>query len=207
MKQLEGGVNNCKDFSVLFRRIVFIDCMSESERKHTKHVPILKHYIEGFEDTFRVDTFVAKSKTDFESIFNTLKYKTKHDIYFLLHIISHGSEEGLKIVNKDSEKIMWAKLAELLKDINYIMKNQLVLNLTVCNSDEIFKYINLKECNGFSEIIAFKNSLRFEIALAFNLMFYDYIICEGCIVQDLKTKIKKDFNINNLVCLTEKEDE
>jgi hypothetical protein len=94
------------------------------------------------------------SKTELLVFFDELTRMCRDEgLEPLLHIESHGSDDGLTIGDND-DPISWAELMPHFKQLNKASKNKLGLFIASCHGFSLAKHLNLDAGSPFNFLIA-----------------------------------------------------
>lgn len=126
-------------FEVQFNRIYIIESLLEDERKTGKEL---------YDDLLRwkgdiIDSVYLEVKTKAEFFYALQLIEQTLINYRLipfLHLEIHGNKKGL--VLKNGEGILWHELVSVLRRINYLARNNVLLSLATCFGANIFREVD-----------------------------------------------------------------
>lgn len=115
-----------------------------------------------------------KSKKEFIQVLKSILYKVKNKgLHPIVHIEMHGNEDGIQTNNM--EIISWQTIIPLLREINILMRNYLVVSLGVCHGVNIISQINPLQRAPFRSIIGVINSInQIELMSSFEELYDNY---------------------------------
>jgi len=97
----------------------------------------------------------------------------KLQIYPVLHIEIHGTNDYIGLVLKNEEFITWKEILDYFIEINIVLKNELFLFLAVCHGNSIISYIDIKKRAPFRGIIGISGEINNRTNLKAWTSFYD----------------------------------
>ncbi len=132
-------------------------CIIESLRKDEKQTGEILHsetikYKKFIEPNLSSSLTKIETKKEFVSVCNRLgNHIKKGKVFIILHIESHGSEEGIHLSN--GEIVSWEELFNETRKLNLLLKNSLIINLAMCYGVSLIAKINPIERAPFRAII------------------------------------------------------
>ncbi|SEV91150.1 hypothetical protein SAMN05428988_0371 [Chitinophaga sp. YR573] len=86
--------------------------------------------------------FTVETKAKLFSLFQEIRQLvTKGVLIPILHFEMHGSERGMQLTS--NEVVTWEELGELCRNINMLIKNQLIVSLATCKGAYFYKCIEI----------------------------------------------------------------
>jgi hypothetical protein len=114
----------------------------------------------------------VKSKLEFiESLRNICKRVENDKLYPILHIETHGSLNGFHLSN--GEEISWEELFEETRKINLLLKNSIMINLSMCYGMSMIAKINPDERAPFRAIVGTARPISWQLLLQSFEIFYN----------------------------------
>lgn len=117
-----------------FNKIYVIESLSSKDTKTGKELyDDLLRYKEFEIDKLTVDYKEINSKKEFiEFLKGIAKDCRLNSVYPIIHLEIHGDSQQRGLVLNSNELITWHELYDLLSSINFAVRNNLFLTLTVC---------------------------------------------------------------------------
>ena len=138
-------------------------CILESLKKDEKQTGEILHnetikYKKFIEPNLTSSLTKIESKKEFISVFNRLvNHIKKGKVFIILHIESHGSEEGIHLSN--GEIFSWEEFFNETRKLNLLLKNSLIINLAMCHGVSLIAKINPVERAPFRAIIGITDKI------------------------------------------------
>lgn len=119
--------------------------------------------------------FDIKTKAEFYQMFNALISEVADKRLFpMLHFEMHAGEDGLQLGSM--EMISWEELGELCRNINYYMKNELIVVLSACKGAFFYKSLDIRLTAPFWGYIGAKGDMYPGELLRDFTGFYNYLL-------------------------------
>ena len=133
--------------------VIIIESLNESDRKTGKILnDELLTYKKIYEPNLTSEFYEVRSKKQLLKLLKFIIWQIVNDKFFpILHIEMHGYNDGLALNNGD--KISWSELMPFFRQINYLIKNLLVIHLGVCFGMSMIQYIRPDKRAPFRSII------------------------------------------------------
>jgi hypothetical protein len=112
-----------------------------------------------------------------------------NDVFPLLHLDMHGSEQGVQLRNGDF--ITWSELKPLLQRINVMMCNNLLVMMSTCNGWYISKTLSLIDRAPVFGIIGCKRRFTFAEGRQAFTAFYEKLLTTDSI-EDMLASLGRD---------------
>lgn len=114
------------------------------------------------------------NKSEFISLLRELKNQIKTKKLFpILHFETHGSPNGLYLSN--GEEITWQELFKETREINLLLKNSLLINLSMCYGISMLSKINPSERAPFRAIVGTSTPISWNLLLdSFDIFYNNY---------------------------------
>jgi hypothetical protein len=179
--------------------VVVIDCLKPAERDEIS---------KGVLDFLAINRIVCHPFycKDVQALFSNLKIlenKAKNGDIFLIHIISHGTVNGLIEIGQNEESCSWDKLNDSFAKINQNMNGNLLLNMTTCRGLHGIKIVNIEsEQDAFFGLIGCKKGLSNKKAKEINRFFYEQMLI-GEPIDKIATNINLKFG-DLIYCISSK---
>lgn len=143
--------------------IYVIESLEDNERQTGTELynDIIQRYAEYYKsDTKLVSShFKVSSKSEFLDLLNHCKSIIPNmNLGLLIHIESHGSEDGIWLSNGDM--VSWSQLQEYLIDINFTADNMLYISMANCYGRFLHKTIDLSKKVPFCAFISASIEVR-----------------------------------------------
>lgn len=112
---------------------------------------------------------------------------------FCLHIVSHGTEQGLWIELTD-EDVFWVELRTRLYEINKKLDNTLTLNMTSCKGLNGIKIVDESiESYPFFALVGCNRDLYIDEAKLANTLFYSKLLEGKDVSLEIIPEIQSEF--------------
>ncbi len=114
--------------NITINKIYIIESLYDSDKKYGTE---LYNDFFRWNETINSQLITVHTVEDFIECFETIKKEIKENkAYPFIHFEIHGNENGLGL--SSNEFIKWEKVIDLLREINVLTKNNLIISLAVC---------------------------------------------------------------------------
>jgi hypothetical protein len=188
-----------KPLEVEYDFVAIIDGLPDTERTQHKISDRLKELIEVH--GFACERADCNTKKAVVAALQHFRNRALAGAKFCLHIVCHGSENGLWIKGTD-ESIEWRLLRRHLLSINTAMGGTLILNMSTCGGLHGIKIVDLTgDRLPFFGLIGVSRILFPDEAIRLNERFYS-MLPDGKPIQEIIREIAKDPGGEVLDCIT-----
>jgi hypothetical protein len=166
------------DLTAEYDYVAILDALPENERGILRISELLASQLaSGGIDQFRG---YSKSKAHlFAYLERIFLPRARAGEHFMLHVISHGGEEGLW-VKSTNEDIWWRELTPVLEEINSAMSGHLLANFSSCIGGKAIHIVNAAaERTPFFGMIGPRRTIDAGEAIAANAAFYRSLMSDS----------------------------
>lgn len=156
--------------------IAIIDVLSETDMQTGRQLnENINDVINAEDSNFSCVRLVCTNKIELFLAFKAIKDRiTTNDVIPCIHIEGHGSKVCLELA--DGSLLTWEELANIMREINIISKNNLFFSSSACMSAYAFNSASINKPTPFFGFLAPEKDIKVEnIVKAFSV-FYSTLI-------------------------------
>lgn len=175
------------DYDIVF----IIDCLLQKDRVRHSISEDLIQYLAN--NGVRHNLIKCDNKKMLLDSFDFMNTFAESGEKFCLHIVSHGTEEGLWI-ELTNEYIYWDELRTRLYEINTKLDNTLTINMTSCKGLNGIRIVDEnKETKPFFALVGCNRDLFINEAKLANTLFYSKLLEGKDVSLTIIPEIQKEF--------------
>lgn len=174
------------DLFVEYDYVAVMDGLSDFDRKRYRIKDRLSEVFK--KESLCLKCFEVSSKESLVLYLLILFIKSREGKKFIIHFVSHGNEEGVRM---GSYFAYWIMLGPLLEKINSAMQCDLIVNMSTCKGLHGIKMVKPLGGYPFFGLIGAKKDLKVSDAISANSLFYKYV-SNGVPIQKAIPKINED---------------
>jgi len=182
-----------RELNVDYDEVVIIDTLPESQYDKFQIVQELSKFLVKSEINHKIVT--SRNRKEVLEGFQYLVNLAASGVKFCLHIVSHGSDEGLWLA-ETAEDVYWQELRVYLSPINTLMEGQLIVNMTSCWGLHGAKIVDEKaKVLPFFGLIGYSEKLYVPVSKQINELFYTKWLVRkpiNIIVQEIRAELADD---------------
>jgi len=167
-------------YEVHFNSLYILESLKDEQKTGKWLYEDLK-FLTYTDNIYKISYVSFENREQFLNELVKIKYEITNNLYPIIHIEAHGNQIGFEIAHS-KEFISWEILNDLLAEINYLCRNNLVLSLGICNGhfinvDLIQRFQNNKRCPYIINISSQDKISSHEIKLGYS-SFYNSLFIE-----------------------------
>jgi hypothetical protein len=162
-------------YNISYNNVVVIQSLRIGDRPTGKELydNIIRRYCD-LKETIAYYREVG-CKSEFDTVLSNLVRAVKnHNNLPILHLEIHGGKVGLELSN--GELVSWEELASYLREINIVLKNNLLVTLAVCKGIMLYQAADFYQPAPFWGIIGPKHKVGDTTLLTDFTEFYSLLL-------------------------------
>ena len=144
-----------------FNRLYIIESLQERLTGKELYDDLIKWQEYKYSE-LQTNYFPVENKTELFAIFDRIKKECQEQgCCPVLHFEMHGDSKFRGLVLNSNELVAWEELYIILREINFIVRNNLFLTLAVCHGAYLMQIANIHLPAPFYDFIASSRTLCF----------------------------------------------